>query len=358
MSEFDFPSGQHVVLVIPDLTRPFDSEVWLPAILEALAGRRVDVVVALGLHRRLTPVELAPIQSICDDHRATLRQHDPDNAQLRQTSVDPPGWFAADLVEADLIVCAGVVEPHQYAGYSGGIKGLSIGCAGRQTINWMHGLEFLRESTTGVGKLDGNRFQQSLWEIASVFEQVWGVFVVPGGGVYSGPVRAAFDAATQDAASRHFFEIAEPVEWLRLVVPPTKATNFYQASRAATYAALVDRPALVQNGWLLVEADCAEGLGEGSGERAFAVAIQRGVDVLLDEMSGTHAIGGGEQRAYVLATVLRSFRMAVITSADLSVLDAVGIPTFVSFQEAKSSLGLSNAGLVVENPFHQVPRLR
>ena len=358
MSEFDFPSGQHVVVVIPDLTRPFDSELWLPAILQALAGRRVEVVVALGLHRRLTFAELAPIQSICEEHRAALRQHDPDGAELRQTSVQPPGWFANDLVEADLIVCAGVVEPHQYAGYSGGIKGLSIGCAGRQTINWMHGLEFLRESTTGVGKLEGNRFQQSLWELASVFDQVWGFFVVPSGGVYSGPVHAAFDAVTQDAAARHFFEIAQPVEWLRLVVPPTKATNFYQASRAATYAALVDRPALVPQGWLLVEAACPEGIGEGSGERAFAVAMQRGVDVLLDEMQGTHAIGGGEQRAYVLATVLRSFRMAVITDADLSELEAVGISTFSSFEEAKATLGLSNAGLVVENPFRQVPRLR
>lgn len=345
------------VVVIPDLTRPFDSAAWLPLIFDSLKGAKVEVIIALGLHRPLSPAELEPLVRLCDKYGANLRQHDPDDVALEQTSEEPPAWFAPEVLEADLIVCAGVVEPHQYAGYSGGIKGLAIGCAGRKTINWMHGLEFLRESTTGVGKLEGNRFQQSLWEIASVFNNVRGFFVVPGGGVYSGEVRAAFEAATQEAASRHFLEIAEKVEWLRLVVPPTKASNFYQASRAATYAALVDRPALKPQGWLLVEAACPEGIGEGSGERAFEVAIQRGVDALLKEMSGNHEIGGGEQRAYVLATVLRSFRMAVITTADLSALEPMGIPTFASFQEAKVTLGLSSAGLVVENPFHQVPRL-
>ncbi len=358
MNQLDFPAAKHAVVVVPDLTRPFDLEVWLPLILGSLKSETVEVVVALGLHRPLTPQELAPLSRICDEYGAGLRQHDPDAQNLQNTSHEPPGWFAPELLRADLIVCAGVVEPHQYAGYSGGIKGLAIGCAGRKTINWMHGLEFLRESTTGVGKLDGNRFQDSLWQVASVFEHVWGVFLVPGGGVYAGPVHAAFEAATEDAACRHFVEVAAPVEWLRLVVPPSKASNFYQASRAATYAALVDRPALVTNGWLLIEAACPEGIGEGSGERAFACAIQRGVDQLLEDMSGNHDIGGGEQRAYVLATTLRSFRMAVITEADLSELDSMGILTFLSFDEAKARLGLSNVGLVIENPFHQVPRLR
>ena len=113
MNPLAFPSAKHTVVVIPDLTRPFDSEVWLPTILGSLQSETVEVVVALGLHRPLTPLELGPLRRICDEHGALLRQHDPDDPNLQHISEDPPGWFAPDLIAADLIVCAGVVEPHQ-----------------------------------------------------------------------------------------------------------------------------------------------------------------------------------------------------------------------------------------------------
>ena len=49
------------------------------------------------------------------------------------------------------MITAGVVEPHLYAGFSGGVKGVAIGCAGRETIAWTHRPAFISEPGVSVG---------------------------------------------------------------------------------------------------------------------------------------------------------------------------------------------------------------
>ena len=185
-----------------------------------------------------------------------------------------------------------------------------------------------------------------------------GVLQVPEGDLYAGPIKETFERACADAGRRHFLEVAKPLDWLRLIVPPSKASNFYQASLAATYAALCKPTAIAPQGWLIVEADCEEGMGTGSGERAFCEALKRGRDVLLDELvQSERVIGGGEQRAYVLARTLQDARLAVVSPASLHELTQFGIPVFPTFEDAHRALKLGPHGLTVENPFHQVPRL-
>ena len=65
------------------------------------------------------------------------------------------------------MVTAGVVEPHLYAGFSGGVKGVAIGCAGRETIAWTHRPAFISEPGVSVCRLRGNPFQATLREIAA-----------------------------------------------------------------------------------------------------------------------------------------------------------------------------------------------
>ncbi len=61
------------------------------------------------------------------------------------TSLGAPVRIARRVQEADLVVTVGVVEPHLYAGFSGGVKGVAIGCAGRETIAWTHRPAFISE---------------------------------------------------------------------------------------------------------------------------------------------------------------------------------------------------------------------
>jgi nickel-dependent lactate racemase len=60
------------------------------------------------------------------------------------------------LFNSDLIIATGVVEPHQYAGYSGGGKTVVIGCGSEETIRLTHGPQFLDHPGVRLGQVDGN----------------------------------------------------------------------------------------------------------------------------------------------------------------------------------------------------------
>jgi hypothetical protein len=180
----------------------------------------------------------------------------------------------------------------------------------------------------------------------------------PGGGPFFavGPWIEAFTAARKVAAATMFEAVEPPLDYAILSVPPAKAKSFYQASRAATYVALIDRPAVRSGGTLVIDAPCPEGIGEGEGERACREAMLRGRDSLLEELRGTRPVfsTGGAQRAYLLArTVERNTVILAGCKNRHPELAAMGIRQVDSLEE----LSLSGAGRHFADPFLKVPRL-
>ena len=85
------------------------------------------------------------------------------------------------LLDSDLIIATGVVEPHQYAGYSGGGKTVVIGCGGEKTIEYTHGPQFLDHPGVRLGRVDGNPFQQFVRDAAEAIGLKFVVNVVLNG---------------------------------------------------------------------------------------------------------------------------------------------------------------------------------
>ena len=350
-------------VVVPDATRP---QIYLHALrdlLVALAdqGSPTTVLVALGLHRPMTEDELEPLRKTIQGLEISLIQHDATGDLIDRSFVDGrPVALHRAVVEAERVICVGTVEPHQYAGYSGGIKAVAIGCAGAQTISAMHGLELLRDPRTTLGRAAGNPFQETLWRIADL-PNVLGLQFVPGTNkIFFGELREAFKKACKVARETFFIELNAPLDWLHLPVPTVKAANFYQASRAATYAALVDDAALRRGGLIVVEAACPEGLGTGRGERACAQAMRRGASTLLDELDSdeTVQISGGQQRAYVLARATHYCTIALVGAPPIDVLEPMGIAQYDSVDEALADSHVDGQrGLRLDNIFQSIPRL-
>lgn len=322
-------------IVVPDATRSLDYH----SALDGLAPPGATVIVALGLHRPMKAEELQPLRAACDEFGHSLIQHDPD---------DVVGRFAPAVARADEIICVGVVEPHQYAGFSGGVKGVAIGCASRDTIAEMHSLPMLNACQARVGWFEGNPFQERLRELVSGLPITHGRFFAPGtSDVFDGEPTESFRHAVESSRIHHFREV-EPVDSMLLRVPPAKAVNFYQASRAATYVALAHSPAIKQGGTIYVEAACPEGVGTGPGEVACAEAMGRGRQRLLAELRSDNPpqTRGGEQRAYVLAMALERCDI-VLVGPPINELAAIGI---------EHTPDTPDVDLVVVDPFHRVVR--
>jgi nickel-dependent lactate racemase len=106
------PRGATTAVCVPDGTRPVDVSAALAALRPHLGGR-VTVVIGLGLHRRMTADELprGPWPIV---------QHDPDDCVDTGEVDGIPGGVARRVADAEVVLGLGIVELHQYAGFSGG----------------------------------------------------------------------------------------------------------------------------------------------------------------------------------------------------------------------------------------------
>ncbi len=164
-----------VVIAIPDASRPCPTAVFLPPLLDELraagvATDGVQVMVACGLHAPTTAQQKAALvgrRTSAEVKVVDAQGLAQPNAFLGQTRQSVPVFMNLTLTAADLVIAVGTVEPHLYAGFSGGAKTVGIGCAGAQTIAWTHSPLFLERSGVELGRLAGNPFQDAVRAVAA-----------------------------------------------------------------------------------------------------------------------------------------------------------------------------------------------
>ncbi|MDR2159382.1 MAG: nickel-dependent lactate racemase [Treponema sp.] len=151
-----------VVLIASDHTRPVPSTIIIPRMLAEVRRRNpaaeVTILVATGCHRETTRAELEDkFGSIMETERILI--HDCDAPGMVRIGTLPSG---GDLLlnraaaEADLLIAEGFIEPHFFAGFSGGRKSVLPGVAGRKTVVYNHNAEFIAHPNARTGVLEGN----------------------------------------------------------------------------------------------------------------------------------------------------------------------------------------------------------
>jgi nickel-dependent lactate racemase len=121
-------------------------------------------VCGLGLHRTTTGEEKTSLAGRTTASRVAVA--DAQGLQqvsvfLNQTRGGAPAFMNLQLARADLVVAVGVVEPHLYAGFSGGANTVAMGCAGERTIAWTHDPRFLDRPSVELGRPEETRSRRS-----------------------------------------------------------------------------------------------------------------------------------------------------------------------------------------------------
>jgi hypothetical protein len=350
------PTGLRTAVCVPDGTRPVDVGAALRALRPYLSGQ-VTVVVGLGLHRPMRPDELfeSPFPVV---------QHDPDDTVPTAVVDGIPGGVSRTVADADVVLGVGIVELHQYAGFSGGHKAVAVGCGARATLDALHHRDRVVAPGVELGRLDGNPFRAAVDALGEAARCSWSLVTTGPGPTFphartedgacwsAGPPREAVRAAAvaldcwRDVPRRHGAAV--------LRVPARKAVNVYQASRAATYIGLSADPPLQPGATLFLEAACPEGLGEGAGEQAFADVLRVGTAPWGELLSGPAPEGAGTQRAVMLALLLRRYRLVVCGVDDPAPLRAVGLDA----TDASAEQVAPADALFVDDPFGRLPRFR
>jgi nickel-dependent lactate racemase len=156
-------SGSHIAVVFPDLTRPMPNQTVLPPLLaelERLGAKpdRIDLLCATGTHRRATADEMAAL--IGPDLVARHSVHDHAAADPDHVEVGRVDGVAVRIdrryVEADVRIVTGFVEPHFFAGFSGGPKAVCPGLAALDTILEAHSPRRIADPRASWTVTDGN----------------------------------------------------------------------------------------------------------------------------------------------------------------------------------------------------------
>jgi nickel-dependent lactate racemase len=310
-----------VAIVVTDVTRETPDGVLADVLLDNLAAagvarEQVTVVVGLGLHRPLSADEL---EELLGEHADLAVNHDHEAALSVgniDTAPDEPEYdeqvvlqVNEAVVEADLVLSTGMVEPHQYAGFSGGAKTVVIGAGGEPLIRYTHGPRMLARDGVRLGRVEGNPFRELLERAGDLVGPDFCLNVTHTHAgtldAAAGDHRAVVRELAGSAREALSVTVEESYDAVVAGVGAPKDANLYQASRAATYVALGDRNPLREDGRIVVPAELPEGAGTGTGERRFHRRLRGATnpDALYKEMRQGYEPGA--QRAFVLARVLR-----------------------------------------------------
>ena len=161
-----------VVIIASDHTRPVPSKVIIPAMLwEIRRGNpnaRITILIATGCHRQTTKQELIGKFGADIVEKEEIYIHDCDErGKLRSIGTLPSGGVCeinSIALDADLLISEGFIEPHFFAGFSGGRKSVLPGIAGRTTVLANHCSEFIDAPNARTGVLEGNPIHEDmLW---------------------------------------------------------------------------------------------------------------------------------------------------------------------------------------------------
>ncbi|MGQ9525201.1 MAG: nickel-dependent lactate racemase [Armatimonadota bacterium] len=308
-----------VAIVVTDNTRDCPDYLLVPALLEELAAAgvpnsRITIVAGIGMHRPMTEQELADKlgRDVCAKVRVVNPSPDDPTAlaHLGTTSSGIPITVDRHVAEADLVVATGIVEPHQYAGYSGGHKTVAIGAGGEPTIRETHSPDMVDHPGTRLAKLDGNPFQEAITEAGrhAGLRFILNAVLDDSGrpvAVCAGDPHTAHRMLAETASRLYTVRVPHQYDVVVAGVGHPKDANLYQASRAASYMYYAPTPVVREGGAIIVAAPCPEGVGFGSGEAAFYRIMRsaRGPQAIIQEAK-VHGYPPGGQRAFVMARVL------------------------------------------------------
>ena len=369
--------GDRVCIVFTDITRASPDHLLVPALLKELeqAGvldEDITLLCGIGMHRPSTQEEKIIKLGAEVVSRYRVIDNEPQNPDaLVDLGVTPGGvpvLLHRAVIETDLLIATGIVEPHQYAGYSGGRKTVAVGAAGEALIAHTHGPAFADHPGTRLGQIEGNPFHEAVTEAARRANLRFILNVVLDDDknilrVTAGDSELAFQDLVNFGKSVYEVPIYKQYDIAIGGVGFPKDANIYQASRAPSYLFFAPTPVVKPGGYLIIPARCEEGAGAGVGEQRFFKAMRDAPDVqyILDDVR-KNGYPPGQQRAFVMAKVLEEAKVVIVGSEcpDL-VRDCKMIPAETmeeALRLAETDLGPACDVLIVPHAMLTLPVLQ
>ena len=345
--------GDKVVIAFTDLTRATPNHRIIPWLLEYLSfvpREQITLINQLGTHRPNTKAELEKLLTpeVVRDYRVI--NHEPENpAAMKQfgtTRDGTPALIHRELAEADVRIITGFIEPHFFAGFSGGPKGIMPGCAGLETVMSNHGARNIGDPKAAFGVTHGNPIWEEIREIALrvgpsfllnvTLNETRGIT-----GVFAGDLIEAHRVGYEFVRRSAMQKVKQPFE----VVVTTNSgypldLNLYQGVKGMSAAARI----VQERGTIILACECREGVPSGSPlDKLLREA--RSPEEILTMLSTPGFVRPEQWQAQIQALIQRRAEVLVYSSLPSEVIQAAHLKPCANITETvRQSLAAHGPG--------------
>ncbi len=267
--------GARICIAFTDITRATPNDRIIPWLLEHLeaggvAPGQITLLNQLGTHRPNTVAELEKMLTPAVVRNYRVVNHEPENLeahiQVGTTRDGTPAWINKHLVEADVRIVTGFIEPHFFAGFSGGPKGIMPGCAALETVMSNHGSSNIGDPNSTFGITTGNPIWEEIRDIALRVGPSFLLNVTLNErrditGVFSGDLLAAHREGFEFVRGQAMQKVEAPFD---IVVTTNSGypldMNLYQGVKGMSAAARIVKP----GGTIILACECCQGVPSNS----------------------------------------------------------------------------------------------
>ena len=331
-----FGTNEPILCIVNDATRPTRTAEVLDLLGDEISVSSVTYLIATGAHRAPTEQELLTIfGKHLEKNRHRIVIHNAQNERTAErfgkTRYGNELWLNRILKQFGQCLIIGSVEPHYFAGFTGGRKAILPGIAAYRTIeqNHKHATHPRAKPLSLIGNpvheemIDCVRALQgmNLLSIQMVLDRNHNIY-----GAFSGELERTFEMATPLASELYRFETAAKADIVVTVAKPPFDINLYQTLKAIEHG----RMALKEGGILIVVSPCQEGLGPRSFARLFD--DPQSIQTAAEKARTRYELG--DHNAANLASLAAKSKVWMVTEIAEKVLRNGGIEKFTSLQRA------------------------
>lgn len=351
--------ARRAVIITSDHTRPLPSRLTLPLLLEAMRRENpelsLEVLVATGLHE--TPDSRVIREKFGDlPDRIPFYWHDArDRENLVSLGTLPSGGpllVNRRILETDLLVSEGFIEPHFFAGYSGGRKSVLPGVAGQESIRWNHSYPMIAHPEARAGSLADNPLHRDMVAAARAAGLRFCLQVILDGShrvirAYGGDPFLSHEEGCREAEA--LFGV--PVRKGRLVITSAGGypldQNLYQLVKAIDTASRCCEP----GGTIVAAAGCRAGIGGEDFCRQLGESADPGRTLARFAALGPHNTEYDQWQTQVLLRVRARHRIVVVTGGiSANTLKTMHLEGSEDLQQAVDAALTATGGPVVVIP--------
>lgn len=314
--------GRRVAISVCDVTRAQPRRETIEALLSEMPGVRLEdvtILIATGTHRSNTPDELTRMLGADLVRGCRVVNHDARNpSMLRRVGTTTTGaevYLNHEWLDADFRITTGFVEPHFFAGFSGGPKMVAPGLAGLETVMTLHDARRIGHPKATWGITEGNPVHDDVREIARMVPVDFAVDVTLNReqkitAAFAGEILAEHRRACAYAKDTAMRAVPAPFD----VVLTTNSgypldQNLYQAVKGMSAAAKIVKP----KGTIVCAAECRDGL-PSHGSYGQVLASQPNPERLLSMITSPGYSVPDQWQVQVQAQIQLKARVLVRTS--------------------------------------------